>query len=220
MKPEYLKEISQILTQAKNANNPALDTLRPITTYLLQTLTDFQKAKTNLKSFNNGKYSFILNNEVEANHEVRHITSLSKTNIIDTNNNVFPIQNILNDPRFKLFVIDVWAHWCIPCIKEFPFLKKYENEYKDKPIKFITLSIDKEIDAKQWKQMLQRLTVKDNSYHFLLQNAENSPFRFFFNINNIPRYIVIDNEGKILNENFITPSNKDFKMNLDSYLIK
>ena len=48
-------------------------------------------------------------------------------------------------------------------------------------------------------KMLQRLTVKDNGYHFLLQNAENSPFRFFFNINNIPRYIVIDNEGKILN---------------------
>ena len=159
-KPEYLKEISQILTQAKNANNPALDTLRPITTYLLQTLTDFQKAKTNLKSFNNGKYSFILNNEVEANHEVRYITSLSKTNIIDTNNNVFPIQNIFNDPRFKLFVIDVWACWCIPCIKEFPFLKKYENEYKDKPIKFITLSIDKEIDAKQWKQNASKINRK------------------------------------------------------------
>src|SRR5690606_9084668 len=31
--------------------------------------------------------------------------------------------------------IDLWATWCIPCIKEIPFLEKVEEKYHDKNIR-------------------------------------------------------------------------------------
>ena len=38
----------------------------------------------------------------------------------------------LKDLKGKVLYIDVWATWCGPCIKEFPYLKKLIEDYKDK----------------------------------------------------------------------------------------
>ena len=46
----------------------------------------------------------------------------------------------------KVYVIDVWATWCGPCIQAMPHLSKLNDKYKDKGVVFIGLSIDEEQD--------------------------------------------------------------------------
>ncbi len=52
----------------------------------------------------------------------------------------------------KVYLIDFWASWCGPCRKEIPNLKKLYEQYKDKGLEIVSVSIDK--DDKAWKKAL------------------------------------------------------------------
>lgn len=44
----------------------------------------------------------------------------------------------------KLTVINFWATWCKPCIKEMPDLNYIKNQFEGKPIHFLSFSIDRD----------------------------------------------------------------------------
>ena len=48
------------------------------------------------------------------------------------------------------YVVNFWATWCAPCVKELPHFFKVEKEMKDRPYRFIFLSLDfkKEIEKR------------------------------------------------------------------------
>lgn len=52
------------------------------------------------------------------------------------------LENILNSKDNKLYVINFWATWCAPCIKEFPAFKKVSEEFSDQKVQFIMVSLD------------------------------------------------------------------------------
>lgn len=44
----------------------------------------------------------------------------------------------------KLIVVDLWASWCAPCIKNLPKFDSLSKQFKGKNVQFITLSIEKD----------------------------------------------------------------------------
>src|SRR5690625_7878965 len=48
----------------------------------------------------------------------------------------------LESLRGKYVYIDVWATWCGPCLREIPYLKEVEKDYRNKNIEFVAISID------------------------------------------------------------------------------
>ncbi len=40
------------------------------------------------------------------------------------------------------YVINFWATWCIPCVKEIPYFQKVNKEYKGQKFKMILVSLD------------------------------------------------------------------------------
>ena len=59
------------------------------------------------------------------------------------------LSEIIKNRKEKVLLLNIWATWCVPCIEEFPGLKKLSNQYQDK-IDVIGISIDypDEIDSK------------------------------------------------------------------------
>lgn len=122
----------------------------------------------------------------------------------------------LKDLRGKYVYIDVWATWCGPCKAEIPFLTKVEEDYHGKNIHFVSLSVDRIADKGKWQTY-----VKDHQLQgiqLLADNDFNSDFIKKFNINSIPRFILIGPDGKIISGDAKRPSDPELRRQLDTLL--
>ncbi|WP_299669757.1 TlpA disulfide reductase family protein [uncultured Polaribacter sp.] len=112
----------------------------------------------------------------------------------------------LEDLKGKYVYIDVWATWCGPCIAEIPSLKKVEKEFHDKDIQFLSISIDQEKDYDKWKKMI--VDKELGGIQLMADNAWESQFIEDYMIKGIPRFILLDPQGNIINANAPRPSDK------------
>lgn len=110
----------------------------------------------------------------------------------------------LKDLKGKYVYIDVWATWCGPCIAEIPSLKEIEQKYHDKNIAFVSISIDKESAYEKWKKMVVEKEL--GGIQLLADNDWKSQFVQDYKINGIPRFILIDPNGNIINPDAPRPS--------------
>jgi thiol-disulfide isomerase/thioredoxin len=109
----------------------------------------------------------------------------------------------LADLRGKYVYIDVWATWCKPCLAEIPDLKKLEEKYGTQ-MHFVSISVDREKDYDTWKDMVNDKELK--GLQLFAHSDGPSEFDEAYNINSIPRFILIDPQGNILNPDASRPS--------------
>ncbi|XCF07780.1 TlpA disulfide reductase family protein [Tamlana crocina] len=112
----------------------------------------------------------------------------------------------LEDLKGKYVYIDVWATWCAPCRKEIPFLKKIEKNYHNKNIHFVSISLDTPQNHKKWKNMIKKEEL--GGIQLLADNDFQSEFVKDYVIKGIPRFILLDPNGNIVNSNAPRPSNE------------
>jgi len=122
----------------------------------------------------------------------------------------------LKDLSGKYVYIDVWATWCGPCIREIPSLKIVEEEYHNKNIEFVSISIDVEKDYEKWRAMV---TDKElGGIQLMADNDWNSKFVTSYGIKGIPRFILVDPQGAIVTSDAPRPSNPELRTLLNSLL--
>jgi thiol-disulfide isomerase/thioredoxin len=122
----------------------------------------------------------------------------------------------LEDLKGKYVYIDVWATWCGPCRGEIPFLKKIEEKYHDKNISFVSISIDAQKDLEKWKALIKDKEL--GGVQLFADNDWNSKFVKDYGITGIPRFILIDPNGKIVNADAPRPSAPELQVQLDTLL--
>ncbi|MET3036313.1 thioredoxin-like domain-containing protein [Chryseobacterium sp. NRRL B-14859] len=132
---------------------------------------------------------------------------------------LFPDITLLNDKgitqklskyKGKYVVIDFWATWCGPCKQIRPVFETRSHQYRHYDnIQFISISLDEE--QSKWSNYLKVKT--SNIPQFWLVNAEQ--FMNRYKIQSIPRFIIIDPEGKIFNFNTPFPDEDNFVEILD-----
>lgn len=115
----------------------------------------------------------------------------------------------LESLKGKFIYIDVWATWCGPCIAEIPALKEVEKAYHGKNIEFVSISIDERKDFEKWKKMVADKELK--GIQLIADNDWKSDFVKSYAIDGIPRFILIDTEGKIISADAPRPSEEKFK---------
>ena len=52
------------------------------------------------------------------------------------------LQKYLNTTSDKTYVVNFWATWCSPCIKELPFFEELNKNYSSKNVEVILVSLD------------------------------------------------------------------------------
>lgn len=110
----------------------------------------------------------------------------------------------LADFKGKMLLIDFWASWCAPCKIQMPHLKEIEKHYEGKEIVIAKVSLDASKDA--WLK-----GIKNENLQGVLLHARGdfrNPFPAAYGINSIPRFMLIDADGKIITDNLPKPQYK------------
>ncbi len=95
------------------------------------------------------------------------------------------------DLQGKVIVINLWATWCGPCIKEIPQLNALRQKYSENnQVLFLAISDDKPEVIKRFLQRrpFEYIQISDPS----LTNQLQSGFA-----NSIPKHIVVNPKGQI-----------------------
>lgn len=116
----------------------------------------------------------------------------------------------LADFRGKYVYIDIWATWCGPCRQEIPHLKALEENYRDAQITFLSLSVDN--DKAKWAKMVKEEQLSGVQLYL----GTESTFLNAYQINGIPRFILLDKEGKIIDKDMQRPSNEYTRSIIDA----
>lgn len=119
----------------------------------------------------------------------------------------------LSDFKGKYVYVDVWASWCEPCKEEIPFLKTLDKNYSEEDIIFLSVSIDE--TKEPWKEMVQEQELQGTQVY--IEGAFASTITQDYKISGIPRFMLIDPEGKIVTVQAQRPSGK-IKETIDALL--
>lgn len=113
----------------------------------------------------------------------------------------------LEDLKGKVVYVDVWATWCGPCIGEIPHLKELEKQYHGKNVEFVSISVDEKKNYEKWKQFVTDQGLVGTQ--LIADSDWKSDFVKNYLITGIPRFILIDTEGKIVSADAPRPSDKE-----------
>lgn len=87
--------------------------------------------------------------------------------------NTGEVQKIFDKSKGKVILLNFWATWCPPCVKEFPELMKLHSKYKDKGFELVFISLDEvsDIDTKL-KPFLKNYGVNFTTYYNTFSKPE------------------------------------------------
>ncbi|MBW0156163.1 MAG: AhpC/TSA family protein [Sediminibacterium sp.] len=103
----------------------------------------------------------------------------------------------LSSLKGNYILLEFWASWCGPCIRENPNLVKVYTKYKSRGFEIFGVSLD--VSAMQWKKAIDKdalpwLNVSD------LKGADNEA-ALIYGVYEIPSNFLIDPSGKIIAKN-------------------
>jgi thiol-disulfide isomerase/thioredoxin len=111
------------------------------------------------------------------------------------------ILEVVKSHKGKVVVMDAWATWCPPCVKEFPNLVKLHKKYGGEKLACVSLSLDndglgefKEHQARVQKFLEEQGATFDN----LMSNEDSDTLFKKFDLGSVPAVFVYDKEGKLV----------------------
>lgn len=96
-------------------------------------------------------------------------------------------------------ILNFWAAWCAPCIKEFPFENKLHNIYaNDKKLIVINICLDSPFDT--WKSLSVRHQL--TMVNLFADEDSSKILKKKYNISTLPKSVLIDENMNVVHNNF------------------
>ena len=144
--------------------------------------------------------------------EIKNIAELSiptkESILLDQQNKRINFDALVKQNKGKVLYVDFWASWCVPCIQQIPSALVLQKDFKNLPVQFYYISLDK--SNSPWKEMSTQLKLKGDQDYILI-NDFNSPLAKSLKISSIPRHIIINKKGEIVSRDAPSPLDERLK---------
>jgi cytochrome c biogenesis protein CcmG, thiol:disulfide interchange protein DsbE len=113
----------------------------------------------------------------------------------------------LDDYRGKVLVLNIWATWCLPCIREMPTFERLHRTFPDSDLRVVAVSVDDLVGADSVRKYAEGLGV---TFEVLLDSTH--AIDRIYQVTGYPETFVIARDGTIRKKwigeaNWASPSN-------------
>ena len=101
-------------------------------------------------------------NEQKTSEDLNQIADVETISVEDIKLEIYDfngLEKFLNQNDEKVHVVNFWATWCAPCVKELPHFEALQENYKSKGVEVLLVSLD---FPKQYEKKLKPFIVKYN----------------------------------------------------------
>lgn len=98
------------------------------------------------------------------------------------------------DFQDRIVLINFWATWCKPCIREFPHENELVKKFESDPVSIINIGVDS--DFEKWEEMVKKHELK--TLNLIAQDQWNEVLSEKFDIRGLPHSVLIDWNGEIV----------------------
>ena len=103
-----------------------------------------------------------------------------------------------SDYRGKVVLVDFWATWCGPCVRELPNVRKLYDAYHKRGFEVVGISLD--TDRQRLTTFVQQ---RELPWVTLFEDGDRGdhPVATYYGVMTIPTAILVDKEGKVVSLN-------------------
>lgn len=141
--------------------------------------------------------------------QINHARESHQNALPGTDLSLFSFENekgeqvTLGDFKGRYVFIDLWSTGCNPCVGEIPYIRDMEHRFAGKPIAWVSISLD--LNKKVWLDFLKQKGMTGTQ--LICSKGFKHPFVQQIGLSGIPRFLLLDREGKVIDVQTLRPSN-------------
>lgn len=124
-------------------------------------------------------------------------------------------KEFVNNNHGKMIYIDFWASNCLPCLKTIKQTRMDIQKLDTNQVVYVYMSLDE--DKYEWQNTMVKYELSDYKYNFRMLRLEKNYLINQIELKLIPRYILINGEGKISMSDAPAPDTNTFKALIQSF---
>lgn len=114
----------------------------------------------------------------------------------------------------RVMYIAFWSSDCGACVRELDYSRKIVEKYKGR-VAFLYVSLDR--DNQVWRDMLKKhKLINPFINHYRI--GDQSDAAKLFNINKLPRYVLVNKKGSFVNQDARQPTDPDLEQDIERLL--
>jgi len=80
----------------------------------------------------------------EGNSQINNNTNITKIPVLNFNG----LEPLLYTDSDEIHIVNFWAMWCAPCVKELPILQEYQKQHPQVKVTLVSLDFTEDIETK------------------------------------------------------------------------
>ena len=119
-------------------------------------------------------------------------------------------QQAIDARRGKVVLVDYWATWCGPCVKQFPHTVELWSKYRERGLEVIAFSFDDAADAEDLAKVRQFLADQGATFESLVSKIGLNEAADEFDFDGaLPHYAIYGRNGRLVKR--LSPSDPTIK---------